>query len=215
MKYTHNVNYFLLEYSRQLSLWNGSIRWTNRKVCTSLTSVECNIEETLTLSLVDNLHHELHYIINQGTTSTRWDTRWRSWLRHCDKVRKVAGSIPDYVIGIFHWHNPSGRIVALGLTQPLMEMSTRNISWGVKATGAYGWQPYHLQVLTVLKSGSLSLLEPSGPVQACNGIALLLLLSLPLPYYFKNRLINNYGKQDSRILWATKGYLLILNRILK
>ena len=29
----------------------------------------------------------------------------------------------------------------------------------------------------VLKSGSLNLLEPSGPVQACNGIA----LPLPLP----------------------------------
>jgi len=28
-------------------------------------------------------------------------------------------------------------------------------------------------VLTVLKSGSLNLLEPSGTVQACNGIALL------------------------------------------
>jgi len=42
----------------------------------------------------------------------------------------LAGSIPDYVIGIFHWHNPSGRTVALGLTQPLTEMSTRNISWG-------------------------------------------------------------------------------------
>jgi len=27
-------------------------------------------------------------------------------------------------------------------------------------------------VLIVLKSGSLILLEPSGPVQACNGIAL-------------------------------------------
>jgi len=27
-------------------------------------------------------------------------------------------------------------------------------------------------VLNVLKSGSLNLLEPSGPVQACNGIAL-------------------------------------------
>jgi hypothetical protein len=27
-------------------------------------------------------------------------------------------------------------------------------------------------VLIVLKSGSLSLLEPSGPLQACNGIAL-------------------------------------------
>jgi len=32
-------------------------------------------------------------------------------------------------------------------------------------------------VPTVLKSGSLNLLEPSGPVQACNGIA------LPLPFY--------------------------------
>jgi hypothetical protein len=31
-------------------------------------------------------------------------------------------------------------------------------------------------VTTALKSGSLSLLEPSGPVQACNGIALLLAL---------------------------------------
>jgi hypothetical protein len=29
-------------------------------------------------------------------------------------------------------------------------------------------------VSIVLKSGSLNLLEPSGPVQACNGIALLL-----------------------------------------
>jgi hypothetical protein len=27
-------------------------------------------------------------------------------------------------------HNPSGRTMALGLTQPLTEMSTRNISWG-------------------------------------------------------------------------------------
>jgi hypothetical protein len=55
---------------------------------------------------------------------------WRSWLRHCATRRKVAGSIPDDVTGIFHWHNPSGRTMALGLTQPLTEMSTRNISWG-------------------------------------------------------------------------------------
>ena len=44
--------------------------------------------------------------------------------------RTVAGSIPDGVIGIFHCHNPSGRTMAPGLTQPLTEMSTRNISWG-------------------------------------------------------------------------------------
>jgi len=63
--------------------------------------------------------------------------------------------------------------MALGLTQPLTEMSTRNISWGVKVASAYGQQPYHLHMPTVLKSGSLSLLEPSVPVQACNGITLL------------------------------------------
>jgi hypothetical protein len=50
--------------------------------------------------------------------------------------RKVVGSIPDDVITIFHWHNPSGRTIALGSTQPLTEMSTRSISWGVKTAGA-------------------------------------------------------------------------------
>jgi len=49
---------------------------------------------------------------------------------HCATNRKVAGSIPDGVILIFHWHNPSGRTMALGLTQPLTEMSTRNIYRG-------------------------------------------------------------------------------------
>jgi hypothetical protein len=43
--------------------------------------------------------------------------------------------------GFFHWHNPVGRTMALGSTQPLTEMSTGNISWGVNAAGAYGWQP--------------------------------------------------------------------------
>ena len=36
----------------------------------------------------------------------------------------------------FSIDNPSGRTMALGLTQPLTEMSTRNIYWGVKAAGA-------------------------------------------------------------------------------
>ena len=62
--------------------------------------------------------------------------RWRSWLRHCATSQKVAGSIPDGVIGIFHRHNPSGRTVALGSTQPLTEMSTGNISWRVKEIAA-------------------------------------------------------------------------------
>jgi hypothetical protein len=76
----------------------------------------------------------------------------------------------------------SGRTMALVLTQPLTQMSTRNISWEVKAAGVYGWQPYHFQVPIVLKSGSLNFLEPSGLVQACNLIALPLLLPLQRSY---------------------------------
>ena len=34
-------------------------------------------------------------------------------LRCCATNRKVAGSIPDGVIGIFHWYNPSDRTMAL------------------------------------------------------------------------------------------------------
>jgi hypothetical protein len=51
-------------------------------------------------------------------------------ITQCATNRKVARSIPDGVTGIFQWLNPSGRIVALGSTQPLAEMSTRNPSWG-------------------------------------------------------------------------------------
>jgi hypothetical protein len=58
------------------------------------------------------------------------------WLTHCATSRKVAGSIPDGVIAIFHSHDLSGRSIALESTQPPTEMSTRNISCGVKAAGA-------------------------------------------------------------------------------
>ena len=77
-----------------------------------------------------------------------------------------------------HWNSsftlPFRPHCGLGLTQPLTEMSTSIISWGVKAAGAWGKQPYHLHLLIVLISGNLNLLETSGPVQTCKGIALLL-----------------------------------------
>jgi hypothetical protein len=46
------------------------------------------------------------------------------WFSLC---RKVAGSIPDEVIGFFNWPNPSSRTMALGSTQPLTEINIRNL----------------------------------------------------------------------------------------
>ena len=43
--------------------------------------------------------------------------------------RRVPGSIPGDVTGFFS-DIPCERTVALGLTQPLVKMITRNISWG-------------------------------------------------------------------------------------
>jgi hypothetical protein len=92
--------------------------------------------------------------------------QWSSWLRHCATRRKAAGSVPDGAIGIFHGHNPSGRAMALGSTQPLTEMSNRNISWGVKAAGV------GLTTLQRTFANCLEVCEPQSPgaLRACLGL---------------------------------------------
>ena len=69
--------------------------------------------------------------------------------------------------------------MTLGSTQPLTQ---KRISWVVKETGAYVGEPYHLNISIFLKSGVLDLLDPSGPVQACNGMAFTLKIETPYDY---------------------------------
>jgi hypothetical protein len=54
----------------------------------------------------------------------------------CTTSCKVVDSIPDGVTRIFHGLNLYGHTMALGSTQPLTEMITRNISWGIEVAGA-------------------------------------------------------------------------------
>ena len=74
----------------------------------------------------------------EDTTIRRRGTRWSSRLRYCTTSRKVAGSIPDVVIRICYRLNSSGRSGSLGSTHFLTDTNTRDISWGVKVTGAQG-----------------------------------------------------------------------------
>jgi hypothetical protein len=41
-----------------------------------------------------------------------------------------VGLISDEIIGFFNWPNPSSHTMVLGSTQPLTEMSTRNLPGG-------------------------------------------------------------------------------------
>jgi hypothetical protein len=49
------------------------------------------------------------------------------WLRRCATSRTLQGPIPGGVTGIFSDISPSDRTMALGSTQPLVKMNTRNI----------------------------------------------------------------------------------------
>jgi hypothetical protein len=62
--------------------------------------------------------------------------------------------------------------MTLVLAPSLTEMITWNIAWGVKAACAYGWQPYHLHLLIIWKSGSHNRLASSGLIQALQGCEL-------------------------------------------
>jgi len=86
--------------------------------------------------------------------------------------------------------------MALGLTQPLKRNEYQEYFLVVKAAGVYGWQPYHIHVLIVMKSGGLNLPEPSGSVQACNGIA--------LPFCLKNANDCENAKYNNQVQYVLK-----------
>ena len=59
--------------------------------------------------------------------------------------------------------------MALGSTQPLTEMSTRSISWEWKGARCVRLTTLPPSCAVVMKSGNFNFLEPSEPLQACNG----------------------------------------------
>jgi len=122
----------------------------------------------LLLHLVDCLDYCNIQIFNLLMSSTRFESKptwlqstgWRSCLRHCVTSRKFAGSIPDGVTGNFLWHNPSGRTMNLGLTQPLTKMMGK----GGRCVG--------LTTLRLSFADWREIWEPQTPgtLRACSGL---------------------------------------------
>jgi hypothetical protein len=85
--------------------------------------------------------------------------------------------VPDEV-DFFNLPNPSSSITALGSTQPLTEMSTRNLPGGKKRPARKADNLAAICERTVWrKCGSLDVSQPCGPSRHVTGIA------LPLPYH--------------------------------
>ena len=82
--------------------------------------------------------------------------------------RKVAGSIPDGLVRSFHCHNPSGA----GVDSASNRNYYQEYFLGSKGGRCLGLTTLPPSCAVCLKYGNLSFLEPSGAVQACNGIAL-------------------------------------------
>ena len=150
---------------------NGRDKWNNLKIFQKIP--EQHTCEGTTENLV-KFPCKSKILLSRKIAFITRSTRWRSWLRNRATSQEVTGSIPDYVTGIFNWHNPSGRTKSKRSTQPPIELSTRHISWGTRATDVYGWQLYYLHVPTVSKSDTLQFLDPLGLQWACAGTALLL-----------------------------------------
>jgi hypothetical protein len=89
---------------------------------------EGSVRDSLNIMGQETYRNKLCLLHNYGLYNMHRSVM--QWLRHRATNRKVPGSIPDGVTGFFHRCNPSGRTMVLGSTQPLAEMSTRNISWG-------------------------------------------------------------------------------------
>ena len=88
--------------------------------------------EVVTGGRINSDNETRPWTLHCGCPANMWPSRWSVWLRHCATISKDVDSISDVVIVIFYSPNLSGRATNLGSTQPLTEMSTRNISCEVE-----------------------------------------------------------------------------------
>ena len=105
-----------------------------------------------------------------------WGTAVAQWLKCCATNRKVAGPIPAGVSGFFIDIKSFRSHYGLGVDSASNRNEYREHFLGIKSGRCLRLTTLPPSCAVVTKSGSLNFLEPSGPVQACNGTA------FPLPY---------------------------------
>ena len=105
------------------------------------------------------------YIIVMGTAVAQW-------LRWCATNQKVAGSIPAGVSGFFIDINSFRSHYGPGVDSASNRNKYQEYFLVVKSGRCVRLTTLPPSCAIVTKSGNLNFLQPSGPVQACNGTAL-------------------------------------------
>ena len=101
----------------------------------------------------------------------------------CNRYRKFAGSIQAGVIGIFYWHNPSGHTEQKWVPE--------GFPWG-KGSRCVRLTNLPPSCAVFMNSENLNFLEPSGPLQACNGTALPFTTIISITYVILFSNLMNY-----------------------
>ena len=122
------------------------------------------------------LNFDIVFLLNSISYDEKTGTAVAQWLGCCATNRKVAGSIPagatGFFIGIKYFRSHYG---------PGVDSASNRSEYQEHFLGGKGGRCVRLTTLpppcaVVTKSGNLNFLEPSGPVQASNGTALLFIL---------------------------------------
>jgi len=104
----------------------------------------------------------------------RWGTAVAQWLRCWATNRKVAGSIPAGVSGFFIEIKSFRSHYGSGVDSASNRNEYQEYFLGVKSGRCVRLTTLPPSCAVVTKYGGLNFLEPSGPVQVCNGTALTL-----------------------------------------
>jgi hypothetical protein len=103
----------------------------------SRLGLACSRALVITVCHLSHLQNSPLWFWGLNSATLKWlvSCQWRRVARtlgHCATNRKVAGSIPDEVLGFFSWLHPSSRSITQGPTQPLTINEYQEYSWGVK-----------------------------------------------------------------------------------
>ena len=143
-RFASNLKTHVLRYCHQT--WFVVEQATGEKRANHLYFSNTSVSSQLTAELIKENYLQLPSKIFSKTMN-QWKvyfcmvvshtgTAVAQCLRCCATNRKVTGSIPGGVNGIFHWHNPSDRTMALGVDPASNRNEYQEYFLGVKAAGA-------------------------------------------------------------------------------